>query len=63
MKAVRVSLSEAQINVLVKLCGTELQRQINHRAIDPLTTETTVRMVRAKEKFMPGKEETNEPTS
>jgi len=36
----------------------ELVRQINHHAIDPISTEVAMKMVKAKEKFMPeGKEE------
>jgi hypothetical protein len=58
-KQVRVGLSEAQINVLMNLCSVELQRQISHKAIDPLTAETTMRIVRAKEKFMPERKGTD----
>jgi hypothetical protein len=53
MKTVRVTLSEAHTNILMNLCSVELQRQISHRAIDPLTAETTMRIVKAKERFMP----------
>ena len=57
IKSTRVSFSEAQINVLLRLTSTELLRQITHKAIDPLTAETAMRMVRAKEKFMPERKE------
>ena len=58
MKTVRVSLTEAHINILLNLTSKELLRQITHKAIDPLTAETSMRIVKAKEKFMPQNKET-----
>jgi len=56
-KRVRVSLSEAQVNALMHLTSMELVRQINHHATDTITAEVAMKMVKAKEKFMPeGKE-------
>lgn len=59
MKVVRVSLSEAKVNCLLRLTSTELLRQISHKSIDPVMGEATMRIVRAKEKFMPERKETN----
>jgi len=56
-KRVRVSLSEAHINVLLRLSAAELFRQINHNGTDTLTAEVTMKMVKAKEKFMPERKE------
>lgn len=56
-KRVRISLSEVQVNALMHLTSMELVRQINHQAIDPISTEVAMKMVKAKERFMPeGKE-------
>jgi hypothetical protein len=57
MKTTRVSLSEIQVNTLMKLSGDELVRQITHKAIDPLMAEVAMKMVKAKEKFMPERKE------
>jgi hypothetical protein len=57
IKSVRVSLSEAHINILVRLTSMELLRQITHKSIDPLMGETAMKVVRAKERFMPGRKE------
>lgn len=57
VKRVRVGFSEAQINVLLKLSSGELLRQITHNTADPVLTEVTMKIVRAKEKFMPGRKE------
>jgi hypothetical protein len=57
MKTTRVSLSETQVNTLMKLSGDELVRQITHKAIDPLMAEVAMKMVKAKEKFMPERKE------
>lgn len=57
MKVVRVSLSEAHVNVLLRLASTELLREITHKSIDPVMGETAMRIVRAKEKFMPERKE------
>jgi len=56
-KRVRVGLSEAHINVLLRLSSAELLRQINHNATDTLMAEVAMKMVKAKEKFMPGRKE------
>ena len=63
MTTVRVSLTEAHINILLNLTSKELLRQITHKAIDPLTAETSMRIVKAKEKFMPERKVENEPDS
>jgi hypothetical protein len=53
VKRVRVGLSEAHINTLLKISSGELIRQITHNSVDPLLTEVTMKIVKAKEKFMP----------
>lgn len=63
MKTVRVSLSEAQINRLLDLTSKELLRQITHHCIDEVMGEAAMRIVRAKEKFMPERKEKDEPNS
>ena len=60
MKTVRVSFSEAHINILLKVTSTELLRQITHHYIDEVMGETAMRIVRAKEKFMPERKEIDE---
>jgi len=61
IKSVRVSLSEAQINILLRLSSAELLRQITHKAIDPMIAETAMKIVKAKEKFMPERKGENKP--
>jgi len=57
-KSVRVSLSELQVNWLMRLTSMELLRQITHNSVDPVLGEAAMRIVKAKEKFMPGGKET-----
>ena len=56
-KQVRPSFSELQINVLLRLTSMELLRQITHNAIDPVMAEVAMKVVKAKEKFMPERKE------
>jgi len=62
-KNTRVSLSEAHINVLLRLSSAELLRQINHNDTDTLMAEVTMKMVKAKEKFMPERKEAKDVLS
>ena len=57
-KSVRVSLSELQVNWLMRLTSMELLRQITHNSIDPVLGEAAMRIVKAKERFMPERKET-----
>jgi len=50
-KTVRVSLSEAEIDVLLKVGSEELLRQVHHHFSDPLLVGIQMKAVKAKEKF------------
>jgi len=50
-KAVRVSLSEAEIDVLLKVGAAELLRQVHKNYTDPLLVRIQMKAVKAKEKF------------
>lgn len=62
-KQVRPSFSELQINVLLRLTSMELLRQITHNTTDPVMAEVAMKVVKAKEKFMPERKEEKDGVS
>ncbi|MGA2669989.1 MAG: hypothetical protein ABSF21_01010 [Dehalococcoidia bacterium] len=50
-KRVRIGLSEAVVDVFLKLGSAELVRQLHHNAGDPVLTEGVMQLVKANEKF------------
>jgi len=50
-KQIRISVSEAEVDILLKLTTAEVVRQIHHQASDTTLVGVMVKATKAKEKF------------